>query len=97
MPISLILTPIDHFQFRPTSGLLSSQDLTYCLIWMLTPVGCILPGGVCRAVEVEATQLVQRGVDPVFRAEAGDFPCLLGRFLHHVLMRGLGPRGEEEG
>ena len=31
MPISLILTPFDHFHFRPTSGLLSSQDLTYCL------------------------------------------------------------------
>ena len=30
MPISLILTPFDHFHFRPTSGLLSSQDLTYC-------------------------------------------------------------------
>ena len=32
MPISLILTPFDHFHFRPTSGLLSSQDLTYCHI-----------------------------------------------------------------
>ena len=31
MPISLILTPSYHFHFRPTSGLLSSQDLTYCL------------------------------------------------------------------
>ena len=30
MPISLILTPFYHFHFRPTSGLLSSQDLTYC-------------------------------------------------------------------
>ena len=30
MPISLILTPFDHFHLRPTSGLLSSQDLTYC-------------------------------------------------------------------
>ena len=30
MPISLILTPFHHFHFRPTSGLLSSQDLTYC-------------------------------------------------------------------
>ena len=33
MPISLILTPFDHFHFRPTSGLLSSRDLTYCLTW----------------------------------------------------------------
>ena len=31
MSISLILTPFDHFHFRPTSGLLSSQDLAYCL------------------------------------------------------------------
>ena len=27
---TLILTLFDHFHFRPTSGLLSSQDLTYC-------------------------------------------------------------------
>ena len=38
MPISLILTPFDHFHFRPTSGLLSSQDLTQCPIEDLTDV-----------------------------------------------------------
>ena len=32
MPISLILTTFYHFHFRPTLGLLSSQDLTYCLM-----------------------------------------------------------------
>ena len=31
MPISLILTTFYHFHFRLTLGLLSSQDLTYCL------------------------------------------------------------------
>ena len=31
MPISLNLTPFDHF--RPTSGLLSSQNLAYCLMY----------------------------------------------------------------
>ena len=30
MPISPILTPFDHFHFRPPLGLLSSQDLTLC-------------------------------------------------------------------
>ena len=30
MPISLILTPFDHFHFRPTLGLLSSHKLTVC-------------------------------------------------------------------
>ena len=30
MPISLTLTPFDHFHFRPPLGLLSSQDLTAC-------------------------------------------------------------------
>ena len=44
MPISLILTPFDHFHFRPTSGLLSSQDLTYCHMRKEAIPGCITNG-----------------------------------------------------
>ena len=55
MPISLTLTPFYHF--HPTSGLLSSQDLTYCpclmidcelkLVWKGRTVDSLHYGGRC--------------------------------------------------
>ena len=61
MPVSLILTPFYHFHFRPTSGLLSSQDLTYCHKRMQSHTDCIcLTFLHCVLSDVSSNSLLQK-------------------------------------
>ena len=75
-----------HLQLGPD---LQKQGV---ILWGLTDIACLLPADLWRAVEVEATQASEGGVDPVLRAETRRnlLPCLVGH------LQSLAPPGGEK-